>query len=213
MELHFRVGDVQLGESWIRRVQWGGGGSLPGKPFLIWLHPLRCSSKGPSGEKTEAYPLPQVNSATGPSHFSSPNGSLYKTKGVGRQACFAQGVCLWVTLNFHHNSKNYTYLLPAWLKSWGVVSNFCLPNYLRLRTSGVSTDFRKMKILSKHLLPQGEEFLPRASLIAVKVQCRPDSPLENLSMDVGPARQPRSPLAFPSGGWATFPMRGTVPHN
>ena len=32
-------------------------------------------------------------------------------------------------------------------------------------------------------------------------------------MDVGPAHQPRSPLAFPSEGWATFPMLGTVPHS
>ena len=63
-----------------------------------------------------------------------------------------------------------------------------------------STDFRKLKILSKHLLLQGEGVLARASLIAVKVQSRPDFPLENLSMDVGPACQPRSPLAFPSGG-------------
>ena len=63
-----------------------------------------------------------------------------------------------------------------------------------------SPDFRKIKILGKHLLPQGEGVLARASLIAVKVQCRPDFPLENLSMDVGPACQPRSPLAFPSGG-------------
>ena len=63
-----------------------------------------------------------------------------------------------------------------------------------------SPDFGKIKILSKHLLPQGEGVLARASLIAVKVQCRPDFPLENLSMDVGPAHQPRSPLAFPSGG-------------
>ena len=31
-------------------------------------------------------------------------------------------------------------------------------------------------------------------------------------MDVGPARQPCSPLAFPSGGLATLPMLGTVPH-
>ena len=31
-------------------------------------------------------------------------------------------------------------------------------------------------------------------------------------MDVGPACQPRSPLAFPSGGWATFPMLGMFPH-
>ena len=63
-----------------------------------------------------------------------------------------------------------------------------------------SSDFGKIKILSKHLLPQGEGVLARASLIAVKVQCRPDFPLENLFMGVGPARQPRSPLAFPSGG-------------
>ena len=31
-------------------------------------------------------------------------------------------------------------------------------------------------------------------------------------MDVGPALQPHSPLAFPSGGWATFPTLETVPH-
>ena len=30
-------------------------------------------------------------------------------------------------------------------------------------------------------------------------------------MGVGPACQHRSPLAFLSGGWATFPTRGTVP--
>ena len=44
-----------------------------------------------------------------------------------------------------------------------------------------------MKILSKHLLPQGEGVFARASVIAVKVQCRPDFPRENLSMVVGPA--------------------------
>ena len=63
-----------------------------------------------------------------------------------------------------------------------------------------SSDFGKIKILSKRLLPQGEGVLARASLIGVKVQCRPDFPLENMSMDVGPAHQPRFPLAFPSGG-------------
>ena len=34
-------------------------------------------------------------------------------------------------------------------------------------------------------------------------------------MGVGPALRtllPHSPLAFPSGGWTTFPMLGTVPH-
>ena len=88
MELYFSGGDAQLGESWITRVQWGGSGLLPGKPFLIWLHPLQCSSKGPSGEKKQAYPLPHVNRATGPSHRPSPNGSLYKTKGCGTTALF-----------------------------------------------------------------------------------------------------------------------------
>ena len=43
-----------------------------------------------------------------------------------------------------------------------------------------SPDFGKIKILSKHLLPQGEGVLATASLIAAYVQCRPDFPLENL---------------------------------
>ena len=34
------------------------------------------------------------------------------------------------------------------------------------------------------MLSRVREFLARASLIAVQVQCRPDFPLENLSMDV-----------------------------
>ena len=86
MELHFRVGDVQLEEAWIGRVQWGGGGLLPGKPFLLWLHPLRYGSKGPSGEKKQAYPLPQVNNATGPSHFPSLMGLCIRPRGVGLPA-------------------------------------------------------------------------------------------------------------------------------
>ena len=153
MELHFRVGEVQLAESWIRRVQWGGSGSLPGKPFLIWLHPLRCSSKDLSGEKKQAYPLPQANRATGPSHFLPLMGLCIRPRGVGLQACFAQGVCLWVTLNYHHNSKHCTYLLPAWLKSWGIVNNFCLPNYLRSQTSRVSTESRVMCIPQSEAVP------------------------------------------------------------
>ena len=63
-----------------------------------------------------------------------------------------------------------------------------------------SPDFGKIKTLSKHWLPQGEGVLARASLILVKIQCRPDFPLENLSKAMGPAHQPRSPLAFLSGG-------------
>ena len=69
-----------------------------------------------------------------------------------------------------------------------------------LHTWKVYPDFRKIKILSNICLAQCEGVLSRASFLAVKVQCRPDSPLENLSMDLGPAHQPCSPLAFPSGG-------------
>ena len=61
------------------------------------------------------------------------------------------------------------------------------------------------------MLPQGEGVLARASLIAVKVQCRPDFPLENLSMVVGPARQPRSPLAFQVGAEPHFPCLEQFP--
>ena len=32
-------------------------------------------------------------------------GLCIRPRGVGLQACFAQGVCVWVTLNYHHNSK------------------------------------------------------------------------------------------------------------
>ena len=34
-------------------------------------------------------------------------GLFMRPRGVGLQACFAQGVCLWVTLNYHHNLENY----------------------------------------------------------------------------------------------------------
>ena len=45
-----------------------------------------------------------------------------------------------------------------------------------------------LKICSKCLLPQFRmrEFQQKASLKAAQVQCRPDSPQENLSMGVGP---------------------------
>ena len=32
-------------------------------------------------------------------------GLCIRPRVVGLQACFAQGVCVWVTLNYHHNSK------------------------------------------------------------------------------------------------------------
>ena len=86
----FKGGDTQLREVWIGKVHWGGGGlSLPGKPFLSYGFTLFAgSSKGPSGEYIQAYPLPQVNSSNGPSHVPSPNGSLYKTKGYGTTGLF-----------------------------------------------------------------------------------------------------------------------------
>ena len=43
-----------------------------------------------------------------------------RPRGVGLRDCFAQGVYLWVTLNYHHNSKNFMYILLVWLHSWGM---------------------------------------------------------------------------------------------
>ena len=74
------------------------------------------------------------------------------------------------------------------------------PNRLCSISGRSSSDLGKIRYSANICLPQGEGVLARASLIAVKIQGRPDFPLENLSVDVGPARQPRSPLAFPSGG-------------
>ena len=37
--------------------------------------------------------------------FRPLTGLSIRPRGVGLQACSAQGVCVWVTLNYHHNSK------------------------------------------------------------------------------------------------------------
>ena len=77
-----------------------------------------------------------------------------------------------------------------------------------------STDFRKLKILSQHLLSQSRvrEFLGkqvseqpryRAGLIPTEVA---------VCVGMGPACQTSLSLAFPSGNWATFSTRGTVLH-
>ena len=47
-------------------------------------------------------------------------GLCTRPRGVGLQACFAQGVCLWVTLNYHYNLKNCMNILLAQLNSWGM---------------------------------------------------------------------------------------------
>ena len=129
----------------------GRGGSLSGKSFLIWLHPLRQWLQRSFWRKHKRTLFPKLIMQLGLPIFLPLMGLCIRPKSVGLQACFAQGVCLWVSLNYHHNSKNCTYLLPTWLKSWVVVSNFCLPNYLRLQSSGVNTESRVMCI------PQNEE--------------------------------------------------------
>ena len=47
-------------------------------------------------------------------------GLCTRPRGVGLQACFAQGVCLWVTYSYHHNLKNCMNILSAQLNSWGM---------------------------------------------------------------------------------------------
>ena len=56
---------------------------------------------------------------------------------------------------------------------------------------------------------QGEGVWAKASLIAVEVQCRPDSPWENLSMGVGPACWTWIPLAVMSMSWLMYSCDGT----
>ena len=41
-------------------------------------------------------------------------------RSVVLQDCFTQSVCLWVTLDYHHNSKICIYILLVWLNSWGM---------------------------------------------------------------------------------------------
>ena len=77
-----------------------------------------------------------------------------------------------------------------------------------------STDFRKLKILSQHLLPQSRvrEFLGkqvseqpryRAGLIPHRSSC---------VCGRGSCLPDLAPTDFSSGSWATFPPRRTVPY-
>ena len=107
------------------------------------------------------------------------------------QVCFG-----WLSFTDNKGEDGTKYIKEGYLQCKGRSGR----NRLCSISGRSSSDFGKIKILSKHMLPQREGALARASLIAVKVQCRPDFPLENLSMNVDSARQPRFPLAFPSGG-------------
>ena len=122
LEFHFRGGDTQLREVWIRRVQWGGGGlSPPGKPFL-WMasHCLLAAPKVILESKHNHTLLPKLIVQLGLPIFLPLMGLCTRPRGVGLQACFAQGVCLWVTLSYDHNLKNCMNILLTWLNSWGV---------------------------------------------------------------------------------------------
>ena len=73
-----------------------------------------------------------------------------------------------------------------------------------------------LKICSKHLLLQFRvrEFQQKASLIATQVQCRPDSPWENLSMGLIPMCQHTSHRFSKSGaGLHSPPPCIQVPYN
>ena len=55
--------------------------------------------------------FPKLIAQLGLSTFLPLMGLCIRPKGMGLQACFAQRVCLWVTVNYHHNSKNFMYIL------------------------------------------------------------------------------------------------------
>ena len=82
---------------------------------------LAAPKKGPSGEEHKHTLFPKLIVQLG---------LPIRPRDVGLQACFAQSVCLWVTLNYHHNSKNCTYILPAWLNSSGMFPDFPFFVYL-----------------------------------------------------------------------------------
>ena len=114
MELHFRVGNAQLGESWIEESNGVEVGRCQGSLFSYGFTLFDAAPKVLLERKNKHTLFPKLIMQPGLPTFLPLMGLCMRPRGVELQACFAQGVCLWVTLNFHHNSKNCRYILPAW---------------------------------------------------------------------------------------------------
>ena len=79
----------------------------------------------PVGIKTQAYPLSHVNSSTGHSHFPSPKGSLYKTKGCGPAGLFCTKCLSIDDFKLSSQFKNFYVYIASMVKVLGDIS--CLP--------------------------------------------------------------------------------------
>ena len=105
MELHFRVGNAQLGESWIEESNGVEVGRCQGSLFSYGFTLFYAAPKVLLERKHKHTLFPKLIVQLGLPIFLPLMGLCIRPRGVGLQACFAQGVCVWVTLNYHHNSK------------------------------------------------------------------------------------------------------------
>ena len=122
---------------------------------------------------------------------------------------YAQVHCRWLhfTDNKGQNAANYfkqkdvTDQGGKWL------------NWLYSILGRFSTDFRKLKVLSKFLLPQpGWGSFSKSKSHSTLGTMQAWLPMGEPVRGRGPVCWTSHPLAFPSGSWATFPTRGTVPY-
>ena len=96
-------------------------GHRQGRLFCDMASPFSPPApKVPLESKHKHTLFPKLIVQLGLSSFLPLTGLCTRTKGVGLRAWLAQGVCLWVTLNYDHNSKNFMYILLAWLNSGGM---------------------------------------------------------------------------------------------
>ena len=168
------------------------------------------------GEKGTAWPL--SNWERGQESQREPQ----RARSLPWQACFsghitlrmiliyyAQVHCRWLhfTDNKGQNAANYfkqkdvTDQGGKWL------------NWLYSILGRFSTDFRKLKVLSKFLLPQpGWGSFSKSKSHSTLGTMQAWLPMGEPVRGRGPVCWTSHPLAFPSGSWATFPTRGTVPY-
>ena len=114
-------GDTQLGEVWIGESNGAEVVHCQGSLFCDMASP--CSSaalKVILESKHKHTVFPKLIVQLGLPIFLPLMGLCIRPRGVGLQDCFTQSVCLWVTLDYHHNSKICIYILLVWLNSWGM---------------------------------------------------------------------------------------------
>ena len=98
--------NTQRAESRIRRVQCGGRWVAAREAFSDMASPSSSTAPKVLLQRKHKHTLfPKLIDQLGLLVFLPLTGLCIRPRGVGLQACFTQGVCLGVTLNYHHNSK------------------------------------------------------------------------------------------------------------